>query len=191
MNITLDQVLTFIGGGLVVFILEQVIQHFRREKRVLGYTLDSKVLIEKSHPDLKISYKGMDVSKVIFHSIVLRNVGNMCLKDFPVYIQGGGGKFYFAHTSAKAGIECKKIDSGPGFAFTVNLLNPEDEVKIELTLLDAVDERLVVDARAENLKIKNISSNFSSSEMLDVMIEGTSGVSWTLAKMLKLTLKDK
>lgn len=189
MAITQDHVLTFLGGGLVVFILEESFRHFRREKRVLGYAVDSRILAERSHADLKISYKNMEVEKVLSHSIRLKNIGNACLKDFPVYIQGSGGKFYFANLASKPGIECKKIESAPCFAFTVNLLNPGDEVGVELTILDAPDTNLKIDARAENLRVKDISGAYSTVDVLDVMLESSSGITWTLAKVLKMSLK--
>jgi hypothetical protein len=189
MPITQDQVLTFLGGGLVVFVLEQTFQYFGSEKRVLGYAVDSRVLVEKSHADLKISYKGMDVEKVLSHSVRIRNIGNASLKDFPVYIQSSGGKFYFANIASKPGIECKKIDTAPCFAFTVNLLNPGDEVTVDLTILDAPDISLVVDARAEKLRVKNISGSYSTADALDVVLESSSGIIWTFAKVMKLALK--
>lgn len=191
MSITQDQVLTFLGGGLVVFVLEKVFQHFGREKRILGYVVDSRVLAEKSHADLKMSYKGMDVEKVLSHSIKLKNVGNAALNNFPVYIQSSGGKFYFANLGAsKPGIECKKIDSASCFAFTVSLLNPGDEVSVELTILDAPDANLMIDARAEKLRVKNISGAYSTADVLDVMMEGSSGgIAWTAAKILQIAIK--
>ncbi len=189
MQITGDQILTFLGGGLVVFVLEQMIHYFRKEKRVLGYIVDSRVLAEKSHADLKIEFKGMDVEKVLSHSIRLKNIGNAFLKDFPVFIQGSGGKFYFANISSKPGIECKVVDSAPCFAFTVSLLNPGDEVQVELTLLDAPDDKLTVDARAEHLHIKEISGAFSSGAVLDVLLESSTGLTWTMAKLLQVSLK--
>lgn len=190
MPITQEQVLTFLGGGLFVFILDQAIQHHRRERRVLGYSADNRILAEKSHADLKISFKGLDVTKVLSHHIRLKNIGNTCLKNFTVYIHGAGGTYYFAHTSAKPGIECKKVDPAPCFAFEVNLLNAGEEIQVELTILNPADAALVVEARGENLRTKNISEARVAGEMLDAALESTSGLTWTIARLVKVFLRQ-
>jgi len=188
MAITQDQIFTFFGGGLVVFVLEQVFHHFQKEKRVLGYTIDTRVIAEKSHADLKITFKDMDVQKVLFHGICLKNIGNASIKDFPVFIQADG-KFYFAKIYAKPGIEFKKIENKNSLEFKVTLLNPGEEIKVDYTILDAPDEKIVVDARSELLRVKNITSAHSAADILDVMLEGSSGITWALIKLIKITLK--
>jgi len=190
MIITQDQVITFLGGGLLVFILEQMIKYFRREKRVLGYAVDSRVLAEKSHQDLKITFKGMDVEKVFSHNIILKNIGNSCLKEFAVFIIGTGGKYYFSNIlPSKPSIIWKRIEDPQHLAFTVSLLNPGEEVLIELVILDSLNKIITVDARAELLSVKNISGAYSMVDILDVIIESSTGITLSLAKVLQIVLK--
>ncbi len=190
MNITLDQVLTFLGGGLVVFILEQIINYIRRERHVIGFIADSRVIAEKSDKDLKIEYKGLEIERLISHKVILKNIGNKCLKEVPFYLQGSGGGFFFAELAAKPGIHTKTIEGEPCFAFSVDLLNPGDEVTVTLTILDAADVKLTVDARAEHVRVKDISNARTVSQMLDVMAEGSTGLTWTSIKLLRLLSKN-
>jgi hypothetical protein len=188
MNFTKDQVITFLGGGLVVFVLEQVFRYFRRERRVLGYIVDTRTLVEKSDADLKITYKELEVERVYSHGITIKNIGNACLRDVPVFILPSAGKFFFAQVGSKPGIHCPQLKEGPGFAFTFNLLNPGDEIKVQLVVLDSKDSTIQVDARAEKLFVKDISNVKSVTQVLDLMVEGSSGFTWAFLKGIRLAL---
>ncbi|WP_309384646.1 hypothetical protein [Cerasicoccus frondis] len=189
MNFEIKDVITFLGGGIVVFLLEQAIRFFRRERRILGYTVNTRTLVEKSDPDLKLEYKGMEVEKVYSHEVRIKNIGNACLKEVPVFIMPSPGKFFFAKIEAKPGIHCPKLEGEPGCAFEFNLLNPNDEIKVELVVLDSSDSKLKIDARSEHLKVREIADSLSVTQVLEVALEGSSGISWTAIKLASLMIK--
>jgi len=190
MSLTLEQVLTFLGGGLLVFVGEQIISHLRRTRKILSFTVETQTIAEKSHADLKLQYKGIEVERVYLQKITLRNAGNTAIASFPVYIQPPPAKgIFFSITTDKPGIHCDVlIEEGP-CAFKCDLLNPGDTVTVDLTLIDAEHVATSVDARSENLVVKEIPKERLLTTALDIIAGNASGLLGLSAKTTSLLLK--
>jgi hypothetical protein len=72
----------------------------------------------------------------------------------------------------------------------VDILNPSDEVTVTLTTIDPPDTKMAIHARAEHVIVKDISNVRNASQIVDVMLESSTGTTWTLFKMLRLFVKD-
>jgi hypothetical protein len=191
MAISTDQVLTFLGGGLVVFLLEQLIAHFHRRRSVLGYIIDTRTLAERSDPDLKISYKGHDVDRVDSHRVTLKNVGNTALNNVPVFVVPASGRLLFYEIKASPGIHCPVLTEEPPLAFTFNLLNPGESIDIQVVVLNSPNPSMSIGARANHLRVRDLSNVTSVSTLLGVIADSSSGLTWSLTKVLQVILRNR
>ena len=174
----------------MVFIAEQIASHLRRERKILGYTVDTQTIAEKSHADLKLQYKGIEVERVYLQKITLKNAGNVPIANFPVYIVPAPAKAVFTNITAdKPGIHCDFIEGEGPCTFKCDLLNPGDTVTVDLTLIDAEHIAVSVDARAEKLVVKEVSRERLLTTAVDVLAANTSGFLGISAKTGQFLLK--
>jgi hypothetical protein len=145
-------------GSLATFLLKLLIDYLHREKRWLGYSVNSRKIVEAGHPDLHIRYKDRDIKRLHSHSVIVRNIGNVALKDIPIRIVSEGGGEIVEHEiqppeGASFGIV---LEEQVTLRIDCDLLNRDEAVTVGFTALDSSNDEVRVVARAENLTFHRI-----------------------------------
>jgi hypothetical protein len=149
-------------GGLAAYLLSLIVQYLTREKKILGYSVTSRKIVERGHKDLEIKYRGQAIERLYSHQITARNIGNRALKDLPVCISCDGGELVEFELTSPEGADFQLIHEEGGQTLTINcdLLNRGEQFKVGLTAIDTSSHRVSVIARSENLKCKDITESF-------------------------------
>ena len=163
---------SFFGGGLVVFLLGQIIDYVRREKRWLGYDLSSRCIIQRDDPELEIFYKKNPVQRAVLHSIRFKNIGNRPLKETPIILHppSGLGGYKAAATSTNL-VNCEYFAAPRGLGVKFDLLNPGEEVSVAFTGFDCPDEKLQIAARQEGVVTKDISGRSRNERLFEIVFD--------------------
>ena len=78
-------------GAVGAFLLKLLVDHLQREKKWIGYSVNSRGIVERGNPNLAITYKNREINRLSSHSVLLRNIGNRPLKELPVRITLSSG----------------------------------------------------------------------------------------------------
>jgi hypothetical protein len=58
-----------LSGSMAAYLLGLLVSHLRREKKWLGFSVTSRMIVEKGHPDLSLTYKGRGIERLHSHAI--------------------------------------------------------------------------------------------------------------------------
>lgn len=179
-----------LSGSLAAYLLGLLITYWRREKKWLGFSITSRMIVEKGHPDLALTYKGRNIERLHSHAVTVRNIGNRALTKQPVRIDTAGGGEIVAHELEQPSGATFSTDSPDPTALIIDcdLLNPGEVFIVGLTVVDSPDGRVSATARGENLICKEISEAINSEDLLDVLAS-TSGVTRFALELSRALLK--
>src|SRR5205809_5330701 len=76
-----------LSGSLAAYLLGLLVSYWRREKKWLGFSVTSRMIVEKGHPDLALTYKSRNIERLDSHAISVRNIGNRSLTKQPIRIE--------------------------------------------------------------------------------------------------------
>lgn len=144
-------------GSLATFIVGQAWAYLRREKRWLGYSIETRNVVEANSPQLQVLFNGTPVRRVDSHTIIARNIGNQPLKHIPIRVLAGTGAQILAHEAEPPeGASQNAVTSGGELEISFDLLNPGEAARVGLTVGDSKDGQVRVIARGEHLVVKEI-----------------------------------
>lgn len=177
-------------GSLAAYLLGLLVSYWRREKRWLGFSVTSRMIVEKGHPDLSLRYKNRDIERLHSHAVAIRNIGNRPLTKQVVRVELPKGGEIVSHELDKprgADFTTTTLDNRT-LVVVCDLLNPGEIFILGLTVVDSPDGELAVTARGENLVCKQISETVNTEELLDVLAS-TSGVTRFALELSRVLLK--
>jgi hypothetical protein len=185
-----------LSGSLAAYLLGLLVSHWRRERRWLGYSVNSRNIVQHGHTKLSMLYDGKQIVRLDSHSIAVRNIGNRPLLNVPVQIQSQGGGAIVEHElRAPDGASCSALaDSAGKLVVTTDLINPGEVVTIGLTVADSGDGKISVNARGELLEVKEIGDRFTTDELLEAllpMLMASSGGGRVLFELYRVTRKRR
>lgn len=164
-------IVAFGGGSVMALILREVIDYFRRERRLIVYSVLTQTLAQKAHDAIQVTFGGEEVESVHLVTVEITNTGNAALHKVPIYISLPDSKKWLGDmTVNKPGMHCQFIDA-PACAIECDFLNKSDSVTLNLTLLDAVHTDISLHAQFEKLITKRIGRNDVSAELAQALIE--------------------
>jgi hypothetical protein len=161
-----------LSGSLAAYLLGLLVSHLRRDKRWLGYSVNSRNIVQRGHSKLAIQYDGKSIARLDSHAIVLRNIGNKPLVQLPVRIEAlGDGAVVESEVHGPEGAKCPSVvDGTAAIVVTSDLLNPGEVVTIGLTVADASRSEVKVVARGELLQVKEIGVRADTAELLEALL---------------------
>lgn len=183
-----------LSGSLASYLLGILVNYWRREKRWLGFSITSRMIVEKGHPDLALTYKGRSIERLHSHAISVRNIGNRALTKQPIRIEaGGGGEIVTHEVERPTGANfVSNAPDGKTLIVDCDLLNPGEAFVVGVSVVDSKNGEVTASARGEGLVCKQLSESIGTEELLGVLA-GTSSItrvalelSRVLAKMTKV-----
>lgn len=163
-------------GSLAVYLLGLLVSHLRREKRWLGYSVESRNIVKAGDSRISMKFENRDIRRLDSHTVVIRNIGNRPLANIPVRIVA----------SEAAEIVEHDLDTPEGANFTANypktsevvvgcdLLDPGEAAAVGLTVADSADGEIKVIARMEGLTVRRIGERSTTTELLGLLLESSS-----------------
>jgi hypothetical protein len=180
-------------GSLAAYILQLFVNHLRREKKWLGYSINSRNIVSRDHSRLSLSFEGKDIQRLDSHTISIRNIGNKPLVNVPIRIEcHNDGSIVEHEVKGPDGSKFTALlESQQTLLVTCDLLNPEETAQLGITIADSTSGEIKFIARGESLVVKEISANANTEELLEILA-GTSSImalSINLSKLLLGTSK--
>ncbi len=121
---------------------------------------------------LNILYEGNQVSSAILFPVEVTNSGTLAIQDQPIIIKlDESAKIVDYKIETKPKIGFGKIESvvvGSSLNLKVELINPKDEVKIEILSVDNSSNKIEVGLKNQDVEVQMISQ-----EYIDTLIENT------------------
>lgn len=179
-----------LSGSLAAYLLGLLVSYWRREKKWLGFSVTSRMIVEKGHPDLSLTYKGRNIERLHSHAVSVRNIGNRALTKQPIRIEAGGGGEIVAHEVERpAGAEfTARTPNANTLIVDCDLLNPGEAFVVGVTVVDSQDGVVSATARGEGLICKQLSESIDTEDLLSVLA-GTSGITRVAFELSRLLIK--
>lgn len=179
-----------LSGSMAAYLLGLLVSHLRREKKWLGFSVTSRMIVEKGHPDLALTYKGRGIERLHSHAISVRNIGNRALTKQPIRIETSDGGEIVAHEVERpVGAEFTAITpDAKTLIVDCDLLNPGEAFVVGVTVVDSQDGKVSATARGEGLVCKQLSESIGTEELLGVLA-GTSGVTKFAFELSRVLIK--
>jgi hypothetical protein len=164
-----------LSGSLAAYLLGLLVSHLRREKRWIGYSIESRNIVKAQDSRVSMRFENRDIRRLDSHTVLVRNIGNRAVTGLPVRITATKNAHIVEHD----------LDPPDGASFqvqqvvpneiivTCDLLNPGEAAGVGLTIADSSDEELRVVARAEGLIVKKIDSRSTTTELLKLLLESS------------------
>lgn len=167
-------------GSVAAYLLGLLVNYIRREKKILGYSIQSRKIVEIGHKDLTIHYKGQPIERLYSYQVLIRNVGNRALKELPVRIKFESD-FLDPELIQPDGAQFKiVIEKSNEIVVHCDLLERNESLKIGFTSIDVVKNdtnidiknsglrginapKISITARAENLQCKDLDTLYPTS----------------------------
>ena len=145
-------------GSLASYLLGLLVSHFRREKRLLGFAIDSRNIVRASHSDLSMAFKGQSINILDSHTVLLKNVGNRPLTNVPVRIVADQAALILEQTTKSPdGVSITaERQNGAEFSFVIDLLNQQETVIFGFTVSDSVTGKLKLISRMEGVQLVDL-----------------------------------
>jgi hypothetical protein len=159
-------------GSLAAYLLGLLVSHFRREKRWLGFSIDSRNIVRAEHSDLSISFKGHPIAGLDSHTVLLRNVGNRPLTRIPVKIVADQTAMILEQKMrCPDGIDITGgACGGSEILFGIDLLNQKETVRFDLTVSDSLTGELNMISRMEGVRLIELNSrSISTDDMIHIL----------------------
>ena len=177
------------SGSLAAYLLGLLVTYWRREKRWLGYSIDSRVVALKGHTKLTMKFGDRDIERLDSHTVLVRNVGNKALTKQPITIElAGQGEIVEVKVNGPAGGAISEDRQKSSLALVPDLLNPNEQIEIELTTADMPEGALQVLARGEYLQVRSLSSIDIDPELVAGALKAVPLTGNLLAAMYRLVL---
>lgn len=179
-------ILGALTGSLASYLLGLLVSYFRREKRWLGYSIESRNVLKADHPLVSIKFNERDIHRLDYHRVFLRNIGNRSLTNVPIRLVAPRGTTILEYeVRGPDGSHLSAIEEDPAtIVVSCDLLNPREVAAVAVTAADSSDSELRVIARAEGLVIKKIVGRSATIAMLKQVIAGLERDKETLNKWL-------
>ena len=179
-----------LSGSMATYLLGLLVSHLRREKKWLGFSVTSRMIVEKGHPDLALTYKGRSIERLHSHAISVRNIGNRALMKQPIRFEASdAGEIVGHEVERPVGAEFTAITpDAKTLIVDCDLLNPGEAFVVGLTVVDSPDGKVTATARGEGLVCKQLSESIGTEELLDVLA-GTSGVTKFAFELSRVLIK--
>ena|SRR2546426_4885144 len=165
-----------LSGSVAAYLLGLLVSHLRREKRWLGYSIESRNIVRTGHSRLSMKYEDRDIKRLDSHSVLLRNIGNRPLANLPVRIVASDGARIVEH-EIEAPDGATFVTSQPKnseIAVTCDLLNPGEAAAVGLTVADSSDGEIKLLSRVEGLTVKRIADRSTTTELIEWLLESSS-----------------
>jgi hypothetical protein len=142
-----------LSGSMATYLLGLLVSHIRREKRWLGYSVESRNIVRAQDSRLSMKFENRDIRRLDSHTVLIRNIGNRPLTNLPVRVVASNGAHIVEHD----------LDPPDGASFQVqqptpneinvacDLLNPGEAAAVGVTVADSPDDDLRVMVRAEGV----------------------------------------
>jgi hypothetical protein len=165
-----------LSGSLAAYLLGLLVSHLRREKRWLGYSIESRNIVKADDSRVSMKFENRDIRRLDSHSVLVRNIGNRPLANLPVRFVASDGSLIVEHDlELPDGANFQVLQSKSNeINVTCDLLNPGEAASVGLTVADSPDNELRVIARAEGLTVKRIDSRSTTTELLHLLLESSS-----------------
>jgi hypothetical protein len=176
-------------GSVAAYLLGLLVGYWRREKRWVGFSVTSRMIVERGHPDLSLKYKDRAIERLHSHTVTIRNIGNRPLTKQPVRIESAQGGELVAYELDKprgANFEAAKSDDQT-LLVNCDLLNPGEVFIVGLTVVNSPDGELAVTARGENLVCKQISERIDTADLIQTLAS-TSAVTRVVFELTRALL---
>lgn len=174
-------IISALTGGLAGYVLNIIVTHMKRKRKVLGYSIITQSIAKSSRPDLKILWGERPLSSVDAVLLTLRNIGNQPLVHIPVRVETeAGSEILETADTGPLGVEVTPIhESENSHIFTIDLLNPGEVLSLALTVANAGGGLVQLSARAEFLQVREVKTAASTPELLDDLFKaGTPGTNF-------------
>ena len=164
-----------LSGSLASYLIGLLVSHLRREKRWLGYSIESRNIVKVGDSRISMRFESRDIRRLDSHTVIIRNIGNRPLSNVPVRIVAPDG----------AEVVDYEFETPDGAKFTENrptaseivvscdLLNPGEAAAVGLTVADSQDSDIKVLARVEGLTVRRIGERSTTTELLELLIESS------------------
>jgi hypothetical protein len=80
-----------LSGSLAAYLLGLLVSHLRREKRWLGYSIESRNIVKAGDSRISMKFENRDIRRLDSHTVIIRNIGNRPLAKVPVRIVASEG----------------------------------------------------------------------------------------------------
>lgn len=163
-----------LSGSLAAYLLGLIVSYLRREKRWLGISITSRMIVERGHQDLTLVYKGRNIERLHSHGATIRNIGNKPLTKQLIRVEMlAPGEMVGYELNQPPGANFQTSTPSPrSLVVDCDLLNPGEAFRIGVTVVDSI-EPITVTARGENLICKDIGDGISSDELLRLLLAAT------------------
>lgn len=176
-------------GSVAAFILGLIVTHHRRERTWLGFSVNTRNIVNHGHTNLSMKFDQRDIKRLDSHAVVLRNVGNRPLKNLPIRISSKGGEIVEHEFTKPDGMVIESaFKSANELLVTCDLINAGEAITVGLTVADSENGTVKVVARAENLSVKDIGESINASDVLDIALS-TSGIYGILGNAIASSVK--
>jgi hypothetical protein len=156
------QLFGFFGGSVAAYFINMLVQHLRRPKILLGYSVSWHRAVEEGNQGLVVLYKGREIQRLHYFNILLVNIGNRALRDIPVTIKCTSPAEIVEHeVVAPLGANFVTNLSQPSTLYvTCDLLNIKERAEISITVLNGLNkskhDAILVAARHEDMQFVEI-----------------------------------
>ena len=158
-----------LSGSLTAYLLGLIVSFIRRDKKWLGYSVDSRNIVSKGHTHLSMWYDTTEINRLDSHTIVIRNIGNRPLTALPIRIGPGTGRIVEHELTPPDGAIFSAAFQESLLIVTCDLLNPGEAASIGVTVADCEDGIIKIVARAENLTVKQIGPQIDTDDLLEAI----------------------
>jgi hypothetical protein len=158
-------------GGLVVYLVGLVVGKKQLALKALTYSVASNPVIGAEEvPELAVTFRGVPITSMYSHQIVLRNVGTVALTDLAVQVTSAGGRVRRPriHPPLGAVAHYEAVTENGGFVLTCDLLNRSEAISVNVDTIDPDDGAVTIVARDADLVVKPVPVDlWDASRLLD------------------------
>lgn len=165
-----------LSGSLASYLLGLLVSYLRREKRWLGYSIDSRNIVKAQDSRVSMKFENQDIRRLDSHTVLIRNIGNRAISNLPVRVLASEAAYFVEYDiEPPEGSSFQIQQPTPNeINVTCDLLNPGEAATVGLTVADSSDDKLRVIARAEGLTVKKIGARSTTTELLDILLVSSS-----------------
>lgn len=147
-----------LSGSLAAYLLGLFVNYLKRQKKWLGYAVESSVVIDANIPDASLVFKGKHATSVCTHQIIIKNIGNVALKNIPCNIAiKDPGKIIDFDYRAPPGLKFDILkENENSLNFEIALLNKAESIVIRITDVNNRDLSIEFLSRQEDMELKSI-----------------------------------
>jgi hypothetical protein len=158
-------------GGLLVYLAGLISGKQQLALKALTYSVASNPVIGVEEvPELDVTFRGVPITSMYAHQIVLRNMGTVALTDLAVQVTSKGGRVRRPriHPPLGAVAHFEPVTENGGFVLTCDLLNRGEAISVNVDTIDPDDGTVTIVARDAELVVKSVPVDlWDASKLLD------------------------